>query len=187
MLAIGIFSALLVLFLLYVVVSLSRKTSEKREKTLLTWAVWALNVFLILAGIAMFFGLIAVIVITVVGPDKLLNLLGRLDPATVSDFKVNYGDHYLWDIWSGYGNVIIAFLVTYNLRRFLKNIITDQIFVQSNVRLARFSSLFLFIGAFTASDSFFDVGYGMVALLVWVLSKILEKAIAIAEENEFTI
>ncbi|MBM7635359.1 DUF2975 domain-containing protein [Streptococcus saliviloxodontae] len=84
----------------------------------------------------------------------------------------------------GLVEIVVLLLLLKAIRRFLSNIISETIFVQENVILAKKASLLLLILAITNLGSFI---YLFASLLVWVIAKVLEKAIAIAEENEFTI
>lgn len=97
------------------------------------------------------------------------------------------------------GGTILSILVC--LRAFMKNILTETIFVAQNVRLARWvtycllmaalvykaESGFIVISGEGYSYAFLNMGYLLAAVVTWTISLVLEKAIAIAEENEFTI
>ncbi|MBJ8326473.1 DUF2975 domain-containing protein [Streptococcus pacificus] len=91
-------------------------------------------------------------------------------------------------------NGYIVVLVLYCVRQFFKNILADKIFVAHNVLLAKRVALLLVIASFFGNGifqfqdySFFNPTYIITALVVWTLSKVLEKANDIAAENEFTI
>lgn len=87
------------------------------------------------------------------------------------------------------------------LRTFMKNILTEAIFVLQNAQLARWLTYCLIIAALVSQDgtglitisseegdyAFLNLNYLLGAAVTWTMSIILEKAIAIAEENEFTI
>lgn len=87
------------------------------------------------------------------------------------------------------------------LRIFMKNILTEAIFVLQNAQLARWLTYCLIIAALVSQDgtgliaissdegnyAFLNLNYLLGAAVTWTMSIILEKAIAIAEENEFTI
>lgn len=78
------------------------------------------------------------------------------------------------------------------LRRFIKNISKEAIFVIQNVYLLRWSSLFMLIGSFVmvsvqGTYSLFNLKYLLAAFILFTISNIFKKAIAIALENEFTI
>lgn len=91
-------------------------------------------------------------------------------------------------------NLVLIGLLFYYVRTFFKNLELDQIFVVSNVKMAKKISLLLLILTFTNGlpDLFkeaytLDLTYSLAAAIIWALSKILEKANIIAEENELTI
>lgn len=81
------------------------------------------------------------------------------------------------------------------IRQFLRHILAGQIFERVNVTLAKRAGLFLLLGSLFTSQGLFsvqDIGlidftYVLAGLLAYTLALILEKAIVIAEENEFTI
>ncbi|MFC5631678.1 MULTISPECIES: DUF2975 domain-containing protein [Streptococcus] len=87
------------------------------------------------------------------------------------------------------------------LRIFMKNILTEAIFVLQNAQLARWLTYCLIIAALVSQEGtglvtissdegnydFLNLNYLLGAAVTWTMSIILEKAIAIAEENEFTI
>ena len=91
-------------------------------------------------------------------------------------------------------NSYIIFAVFYCVRLFLANIVADRIFVDTNVKIAKWSSLLLLLLAFLTKGiltiggySFFNIDYIVTAMMVWSIAIILAKANQIAEENEFTI
>lgn len=88
----------------------------------------------------------------------------------------------------------LIWYVLFCVRQFFLNILEEKIFVSQNVQLAKRVANLLFLAAFMGNGvlefngfGFFNVTFIITALVVWTLSIILEKAIAIAEENEFTI
>ncbi|MGT2929403.1 DUF2975 domain-containing protein [Streptococcus dentasini] len=99
-------------------------------------------------------------------------------------------------------NFVLIVLVLRGIKQFLRNLLNDHIFTEQNVTLARRTSLYLFLMSFYTGDSgiinfsinahyndisLFDFSYILAALLVWVISVVLERAVVIAKENEFTI
>lgn len=97
-------------------------------------------------------------------------------------------------------NGILWILVLRVIKQFLKNLLAEEIFTDQNVSLARKTSIYMVLLAFFSNSSgiiefgfggshlsFFNLTYLLAALLVWVLSIVLERAVAIAKENEFTI
>ncbi|MDH6364865.1 ABC-type multidrug transport system permease subunit [Enterococcus sp. PF1-24] len=91
--------------------------------------------------------------------------------------------------------------VCYFARKFFKNLENEEIFVAENVKTAKKIAALMLVLAVASTlpdtvahasqligdSSFLDVTYVVVAAIVWALSKILEKANQIAEENEMTI
>lgn len=98
-------------------------------------------------------------------------------------------------------NVILYGTLFYFVRSFFKNLEMDQIFVKTNVITAKKIAVVLLLLSVTSclpdvyasmhgiaiDSSFLDLTYIVGAVIVWALAKILEKANAIAEENELTI
>lgn len=97
--------------------------------------------------------------------------------------------------WSAIVGVFVC------LRAFMKNILTETIFVSQNVQLARWIIYCLIVASLVSQSSsglitiltkenhyaILNLNYLLGAAVTWTFSLILEKAIAIAEENEFTI
>ena len=93
-------------------------------------------------------------------------------------------------------STIMMFLLLGTIRKFLKNLIADKIFITENVSLAKRASLFLLLASFDGGSEavlavngsgFINLTFIFASLLIWVFAKLLEKAVVIAEENEFTI
>ena len=93
-------------------------------------------------------------------------------------------------------STVMMFLLLGTIRKFLKNLIADEIFITENVTLAKRASLFLLLASFDGGSEavlavnwsgFINLTFIFAALLIWVFAKLLEKAVVIAEENEFTI
>lgn len=98
-------------------------------------------------------------------------------------------------------NIILYGVLFYFVRNFFKNLEMDQIFVKTNVMTAKKIAVILLIlsvssclpdlyastHGITIDSAAFDLTYIVGATIVWALAKILEKANAIAEENELTI
>ena len=111
----------------------------------------------------------------------------------------------MWSILAFVINLLTASLTIYLIylaRNFIKNLIGGKIFDSSNTQLAdKARKVFLALTflsvkvaasgnpialpfSFNASMSFTPL---LGALIIWLMMKILEKGIDIAEENEFTI
>lgn len=93
-------------------------------------------------------------------------------------------------------SLIMMIVILGTIRKFLKNLIDEQIFIKENVTLAKRASLFSLLASFDGGaqavlaingSGFINLTFVFAALLIWVFAKLLEKAVAIAEENEFTI
>lgn len=94
---------------------------------------------------------------------------------------------------------LVTLGILFCLRAFMKNLLDDLIFTAKNVQLARLATYFLVLASISADPGqgaqtsiagsyiFFNLNYLLLAVLVWTLSLVLEKAIVIAEENKFTI
>lgn len=112
-------------------------------------------------------------------------------------FSVDTASGVMINLWILIVNSFISLLILRLARVFLKNILEDKVFDLENSRLLKRSSLYLLLGGLINGGSeaiisfdgigFFDQTMLLMALLVWVFAKLFEKAIAIAEENEFTI
>ncbi|MGT2926073.1 DUF2975 domain-containing protein [Streptococcus cuniculipharyngis] len=155
-----------------------------KEKSYLTYALGFITVILFIFGIT----LIAAIGLSIMGLTKLSLFGGAIS------LQTSLGDHSAWTTFLSLANGLIICLVLACLRQFFKNILAEDIFVAENVSLAKRVALLLFLAA-CLSDGVFEIGgysflnisFLVTALVVWTLSKILEKANQIAEENEFTI
>lgn len=104
-------------------------------------------------------------------------------------------------IFSMISNLVLYGFVFCLGRTFFKNLEQEQIFVAKNVLTAKKISVVLLIlsitscvpnwyviaKGYTTEGSYFDVTLVFIAAIVWALAKILEKANAIAKENELTI
>lgn len=102
----------------------------------------------------------------------------------------------IWVLVLAVIDAILALGVLICIRKFLKNIQVGEIFVDQNVRLAKWSAILIFASSFLSvsempksgfSLNMLNFTYLITALLVWTISKVLEQANVIAEENDFTI
>lgn len=204
-----VISLLLILACLVLVfwqqVTKKNKPLEKREFGYLKWVIYFLNILIVGLGVTLVMG----VLLSVLDSLGLLEKLREVPLfAGQGDVKVSFEvvDQSLFANLVDGLNLVAVFGILVCMRAFMKNILLEDIFVPENVRLARLSTVFLILGSLmrTGKDSssfifhgqygessteysFFSLNYLLIAVLVWTLSIILEKAIAIAEENEFTI
>ncbi|MBF7094398.1 DUF2975 domain-containing protein [Streptococcus sp. HF-1907] len=164
-----------------------------------------LKYVIVAVNIGIFLSISALLVTT---SYNLLGLAGGLDQLNArlasktpqgTSFNFNVEKMSLWLALADFIHNLVTACLLICVRLFLKNIMADEIFIEQNVRLARMAALMLVIGAVITSNgalsaelgslkiSIFDLTYLLSAVLVWTISKVLEKANAIAEENEFTI
>lgn len=173
---------------------------QSKDFSYLKWVIVILSLAIFLGGIALIGGLIY----------HGIGLLGLVKDGYVFwDYQFgNMSSKFTLDVTNTpfgllvdtvHGGAILGLFIC--LRAFMKNILTETIFVNQNVRLARWVTYCLLIGSLiykaesgfivvsgeNYSYAFLHTDYLLAAVLVWTLSIILEKAIAIAEENEFTI
>lgn len=167
----------------------------KNETRYLKWILNLLTFLLIIGGIGGFMLLVSLVLNLTGLTDRLVSWLQSFNS---DHFTVTTGNLQLmiWDNLAYLYNVVISMGLLVCLRKFLKNLIAEDIFVEQNVKLARLGSALLFIGSFMGTGSglltinsfaLIDFTYIPVGAVLWIMSLILEKAIAIAEENEFTI
>lgn len=174
------------------------KQNELKNNSLLKDIVTLLNFIMVVAAAVLVF-LAALSVISYTGISDRLGMQIHLQFLPAVDFS-NW-----WSILAFTSNLLTAILIIYLIylaRNFIKNLINGKIFDSSNTKLANqawkvFLALtFLSIKvaasgnpitlpfSFNASMSFTPL---LGALIIWLMMKILEKGIDIAEENEFTI
>ena len=189
-------------FWVWQLLSSKGKPLKNREFGYLRIVLYLLNVVIFGFGLVVVTGTMLGLFYWLGGAEWLSHIFGG--QSVVLDWKspVEFAVHTL--------NAVAVMGIFICMRLFIKNILTDNIFVHQNVKLARLSTLFLILGSFVKKGvegsgllvsvghtnegtlvaeqySFFSLNYLLAAVLVWTLSIILEKAIAIAEENEFTI
>lgn len=193
-------------FLLWQILGRRKEPLVNREFGYLRWVIYLLNVFIIALGLGLVLGLGFGLFHWLSGGDW----VGQLPNGVSVGFGIEVSAKTPISIGIDLINTIAALGILVCMRAFMKNILAEQIFVADNVRLARLSTLFLVLGSLVREGidksglimhgqypngqvqvsyeySFFIMEYFLIAVLVWSLSIILEKAIAIAEENEFTI
>lgn len=86
-------------------------------------------------------------------------------------------------------STVMMFLLLGTIRKFLKNLIADEIFITENVTLAKRASLFLLLASFDGGSEvvlavngsgFINLTFIFAALLIWVFAKFLEKAVVLS-------
>lgn len=86
-------------------------------------------------------------------------------------------------------STVMMFLLLGTIRKFLKNLIADEIFITENVTLAKRASLFLLLASFDGGSEavlavngsgFINLTFIFAALLIWVFAKLLEKAVVLS-------
>ncbi|MBM7642113.1 DUF2975 domain-containing protein [Streptococcus loxodontisalivarius] len=167
------------------------KNDTKKMKWILTFVnvCYYIN---ILALVTEIIGAIVLLLISVTGMDSFNKFVTDLG-ASVQN--TNLGLLGMVFFLAACLQTFLLLLLLRMIRAFLRNVIEDAIFTWDNVRLAKKTSLYLFLLSFLGSGLLFgaggifilNTGYLFASLLVWVIAKVLEKAVAIAEENEFTI
>lgn len=196
---------LIILFLIWYLIKVRKNPMANREFGYLRWVIYLINIVIFALSLSALAGIIY----------TLLSLFGKLDLLTQFSTKSGTGISFTAEL-STFGsfveviNLLAAIGILICMRLFMKNILSEEIFVAKNVNLARLSTVFLVLGSLiregsdsaslilqsglsedgmmrTATYSLFNLNYLLAAVLVWTISIILEKAIAIADENEFTI
>lgn len=174
---------------------------KARDFSYLKWVIYGINIGLFVFASTVLFQLIFDFLGLTGGLDWLQSLLkaeGENWSLSLAWSKTSLLSA-LVELWQSV--MTIGLLVC--IRTLLKNILAEEIFVASNIRLARLTALFLLLlslarpgiatisfagSGFPATNiSFFSLNYLLAAVLVWTLSLVLEKAKIIADENDFTI
>lgn len=196
---------MVLVFMAYRLMISKKEGVKNREFGYLRWVIYLINLLIFVLGLGLVLGLIAGI-FTWFGGDWLANFS---NDASVGFSFDTYPQSPL-SIAIDVINTISALGILVCMRSFMKNILAEEIFVAENVRLAKLSTIFLILGSLVREGidksslvmhgeytsgagtkvyeySFFSLNYLLTAVLVWTPSLILQKAVAIAEENEFTI
>ncbi|MGT2712516.1 DUF2975 domain-containing protein [Streptococcus oriscaviae] len=188
----------------YLSVAKQSKKGSAESLGYLRWFLPLLTVAIIVAGIGVFIGLVFTLCLLLMGQENfqawISSLLVNRDGLTLSLQGSSGANLSLLDALIGLlgATSILGLLVC--LRFFLQNISREAIFIAQNVRLTRWAALFLLAGSVIGksggfihaghgdfSYTLFNVTYILAGIVLMTLSKILEKANAIAEENEFTV
>lgn len=94
-----------------------------------------------------------------------------------------------------YGGFLVVLIILIILRRLLLNIKKQDVFIRSNVRLLRIISwlcylaaIILLAGSFTTIIFFFiGMAAGFIGLIVRVVKNVIDAAVEIKEDADFTI
>ncbi|MDQ0223144.1 DUF2975 domain-containing protein [Streptococcus moroccensis] len=187
-------------------VSNKQKPLINREFGYLRWAIYLINLLIVGLAVALVVGLIFWLLIWGGATEWIKHIFENFSLEFNSDPATSTPIGLLIEVI----NTIATLGILICMRAFMKNIIAEEIFVPQNVRLAKLSTFFLVLGSLIRQGNdaaslvilsyysnganevsfeygFFNMYYLLTAVLVWTLSIILEKATAIAEENEFTI
>lgn len=186
--------------------SVAKQSKEGSAESLgyLRWVLPLLTVAIVIVGAGVFIALVFILCLLLMGQENF--------QAWVSSFLINQGglkislqgqsagNLGLLDALIGLLGAISSLGLLVCLRFFLQNISREAIFIAQNVRLTRWAALFLLAGSVIGksggfihaghgdfSYTLFNVTYILAGIVLMTLSKILEKANAIAEENEFTV
>lgn len=198
---IGMIFGLILLVVIALIVYQTYRAVATRDFSYLKWVIYGINIGLFVFASTVLFQLIFDFLGLTGGLDWLQSLLkaeGENWSLSLAWSKTSLLSA-LVELWQSV--MTIGLLVC--LRTFMKNILAEEIFVTSNIRLARLTALFLLLlslarpgiatisfagpGLPATNISFFSLNYLLAAVLVWTLSIILEKAKVIADENDFTI
>lgn len=173
--------------------------SNDREKSFLKGAVFLITVVLVMMGMLMLMSFIYSLLVFF-HQDSVLSLLhsgidiGHKDSSlSVEMSKQSLASSIFYLLKS-----MVNFGLLTCLRAFLKNIYKEDIFISQNVTLIKWSACLLILGSFVTEGiitlslanfelHFLNVGYLLSAIVVFAISKIMERAVAIALENEYTI
>ncbi|MFC3928244.1 DUF2975 domain-containing protein [Streptococcus caprae] len=159
----------------------------------LKYGVWFTNFMMALDILALILSVIFAAAIQFGWWNRLIEMASESDP-NFTITTAGGGVPSVWFILLDMLAIGVVLAILYCIRRFFKNLIVDRIFVADNVKLIRWVAIFLAISSFVGSGNYafdaryvIDVTYLFAALVVWVISKVFERANEIAEENEFTV
>lgn len=168
----------------------------KKEFAYLKYVLFGVNLALGFQVLAFLMALGLTIAFSIWGVDHIMN--GFISWAESNGGTVTGVPEFpsLLGAWVGVWQFLPLISLFIFVRQFLKNLMADQIFIPENVKAARYAAYSLFAASFlSTADGFFGVDHFFFldgtfligGLLVFTISKILERANAIADENEFTI
>lgn len=168
----------------------------KKEFSYLKYVLFIVNMALGFQVLAFLMALGLAIVFSLWGVDNVMN--GLISWAESYGGTVTGVPEFpsLLGVWVGVWQFLPLISLFVFVRRFLKNLLADKIFVAENAKSARSAAYSLFaasllstVDGFFGFDTLFFINgnYLVGGLLVYTISKILERANAIADENEFTI
>lgn len=194
-----VFSLTVVILSLFGFIIWKYYKSNDREKSFLKGAVFLITIILVMMGMLMLMSFIYSVLVFF-HQDSILSLLhsgiyfgNKENSFSVDMSKQSFASSTFYLLKS-----MVNFGLLICLREFLKNIYKEDIFISQNVTLIKWSACLLVLGSFvtegiitlnlsTLELHFLNVGYLLSAVVVFAISKIMERAVAIALENEYTI
>lgn len=168
----------------------------KKELSYLKYLIPVLNIAIGVQIFGLTMGFIILLICSVIGLD---NVIAWISTAAEQQGASIQGDLSkfpgLWLLWISLLDCLPHIALTWFIRKFCKNLLADQIFIPENVKLARYAAFALLFswvlsisfGPLSDLDFTFNGFPIIAAILVWTISKVLEQANAIADENDFTI
>lgn len=194
-----VFSLTVVILSLFGFIIWKYYKSNDREKSFLKGAAFLITIILVMMGMLMLMSFIYSVFVFF-HQDSILSLLhsgiyfgNKENSFSVDMSKQSFASSTFYLLKS-----MVNFGLLICLREFLKNIYKEDIFISQNVTLIKWSACLLVLGSFvtegiitlnlsTLELHFLNVGYLLSAVVVFAISKIMERAVAIALENEYTI
>ncbi|MGT2895957.1 hypothetical protein ACVRZR_06200 [Streptococcus entericus] len=168
----------------------------KKELSYLKIVVPILKVIAIIQSIGLAVGVALATFFSINGVDKGWKILTSWAASTGGTITGKFPDipHPIF-LWVGIFHGVLILMLMILIRKFCQNLVVGKIFVPANVTLTRQASLVLLINGFISVTGVIgEISVGgidlltlLAALAVFTISKILEQANAIAEENDFTI
>lgn len=169
------------------------------EKSVFKGLKWLFSFFVGIMGIAAAGLVIIVIVFNIPAVAQELSVINVSElPFGAYTYEIVASPVFILTLMA---NILLYGLLFYFVRSFFKNLEIDQIFVNTNVLTAKKITVVLLLlsvvsclpdvyasmQGLAVDGAALDLTYIVGASIVWALAKILEKANAIAEENELTI
>lgn len=168
----------------------------KKELSYLKVVVPILKVMTVVQSIGLAIGIALATFFSINGIDRGWKILTSWATSTGGTVTGRFPDipHPIF-LWVGIFHGVLILTLMVLIRKFCQNLVVGEIFVPANVTLTRQASLVLLVNSFISvtgvigeiSAGGFDLLTLLAAVAVFTISKILEQANAIAQENEFTI
>ncbi|TWS94354.1 MULTISPECIES: hypothetical protein [unclassified Streptococcus] len=152
---------------------------KNKDMSYLKYGVWLCNI-LIAIHLMIAIGLVIFSMIGVVNNGYLTDWLANFQKTNVllSGLSVTiFGVIFM--LW----NLVLPIAILICIRQFFKNILTNHVFIFQNVRLARILTVLTAVVGIVSMN----LTYVLIAGLIWAMSKVIEQANVIAEENKFII